>query len=136
MKLTVYTDGASRGNPGPAAVGFVVFDESGSPVLTGKRTLGVATNNMAEYMAVKLSLEKILDRYLSQTPLSVDYIGDSQLIICQLSGKFKVKNEGLKVLYEGIKDLERKIGRVSYTYTPRVNNSTADRLANEALDES
>lgn len=135
QKLIIYTDGASRGNPGPAAVGFVVQDSSGTTLFTGYKFIGIATNNIAEYSAVKISLQKVLEEYSTELPLEVEYRGDSQLIMSQLSGKYKIKNEGLRVIYDEIKKIESQVGRVTYTYTPRANNSVADGLANKALDE-
>ncbi len=134
-KFIIYTDGASRGNPGPASVGFVIQDETGATLLSGHEYLGVATNNIAEYKAVLISLERLLAKFPGELPGSVEFQGDSMLIMSQLSGKFKIKNEGLREIYLKIKDIEPKIGRVSYSYTPRVNNSIADGLANKALDE-
>ena len=134
-KFIIYTDGASRGNPGPASVGFVIQDEAGSTLLSGHEYLGIATNNIAEYKAVQLSLEALLKDFSDKLPCDVEFQGDSMLIMSQLSGKFKIKNEGLREICLKIKEIEPKVGRVTYSYTPRINNSIADSLANKALDE-
>lgn len=133
-KIIIYTDGASRGNPGPAAAAFVIQDSDGIPLFQGKQTIGIATNNIAEYTAVLHSMEKLISDFSAFLPTQVEYRGDSQLIMSQLAGKYKIKNPELKKIYDLIKNLEVKVGQVSYNYTARANNLVADGLANEALD--
>lgn len=135
MKFIVQTDGASRGNPGPSSAAFVIKSDDGLIWAQEGVYLGIGTNNNAEYTAVKCALERLLKDFSRFLPTEIEFVGDSLLIISQLSGKYKIKNDNLKVLYNQIKDLEKQIGTVTYTYTPRANNFLADKLANQALDE-
>ena len=132
MKLIIYTDGASRGNPGPASYGFTISDEKNNLIYEEGKSIGVTTNNVAEYTAV-LEVFKYLKRK-SLGKLNIELFADSRLIVEQLSGRFKIKNANLKILFEQIKVLEMEIGRVFYTHIPREKNKQADVLANEALD--
>ncbi len=135
MKFIIQTDGASRGNPGPSSSAFVIKSEDGLIWAQNGIYLGVGTNNHAEYLAVKLSLERLITDFGRFLPTEVEFIGDSLLITSQLSGKFRVKSSELRVLYDQIKELEDKVGHVIYTYTPRANNFLADKLANQILDQ-
>ncbi|MBI2334997.1 ribonuclease HI family protein [Candidatus Daviesbacteria bacterium] len=132
MKLIIYTDGASRGNPGPASYGFTVSDEKGNLIYEEGRYIGVATNNVAEYTAV-LEVFKYLKKKFPQR-LEIEFFADSRLVVEQLSGRFKIKNPNLKILFEQIKILEMETGEVFYRHIPRSRNFKADKLANEALD--
>lgn len=135
MDLIVNTDGASRGNPGKAAYGFIIKTKAGVILHQEGSKIGVATNNIAEYSAVLKSLEYI-HKYLSQKgPHNIEIISDSELIVRQLSGLYKIKNLGLSKLFRKIKDLENPLGVISYKSVPREKNFIADRLANKALDE-
>ncbi len=134
MKFLIHTDGASRGNPGHAAVGFVIQTEDGVIWVQDGQYLGIATNNVAEYSAVKLALERLAADFAKHLPAEVEFIADSQLVASQLAGKFKIKNPTLLELYKEVKALEPKVGKVTYTYTPRANNFLADKLANIAID--
>jgi ribonuclease HI/GNAT superfamily N-acetyltransferase len=129
-KLVIYTDGASRGNPGPAAIGVVIQDESGRPVATISQNLGEATNNQAEYRAIIAGLEKAL----ALNATHVELRSDSELVVHQLSGKYRVKNEGLKPLVQKVGVLRTKFSSLAVSYIPREKNMAADRLANQALD--
>lgn len=133
-KIIINTDGAARGNPGPAAASFVIKDEDGSVLFEEGKHIGTATNNEAEYAAVKLALEKLADKFPSMLPASIELRSDSQLIVNQLSGRFKIKNERLKVFVDHIKQLEKQVGKVTYFYIPRAENFQADYLGNIALD--
>lgn len=134
-KLIINTDGASRGNPGLAAAGFIVTDESGDILLREGVALGVATNNEAEYAAVKNAFLKILLQFPQEFPLEVELRSDSMLVVNQLAGKYKIKSPHLKIIIAEIKNLEEKVGKASYLYIPRSQNSAADQLVNEILDQ-
>lgn len=136
MKLVINTDGASRGNPGPAAYGFLIKTNSGVMLHQEGKAIGIATNNIAEYTAVLKALEYIKKNLVEKTSPKVKVVSDSLLIVKQLSGKYKIKNPGLKVLFDLIKSLEIELGgAVGYEHTYRENNFLADKLANQALDK-
>jgi len=130
MELTIFTDGASRNNPGEAGVGIFITQDS-IPIEKIARYLGTATNNVAEYTAAIIGLEHAVK--LGAT--SVKLCADSELLVKQLNGQYKVKNEGLKPLYAKLKELIAKIGSVEVQYIPRDQNREADALANKAIDE-
>jgi ribonuclease HI len=136
MNLIINTDGASRGNPGPASYGFVIKQSDGPILHQEGKTIGRATNNIAEYTAVLSSLEYVKKHIKDNKPHKIEVITDSQLIARQLDGSFKIKNENLKEIYFKIKSLELEIGYVFYRNVPREQNFIADRLANKALDEA
>ena len=128
--FTLFTDGGSRGNPGPAAAGAVITDPDGRTVFAGGYYLGRATNNVAEYQALILGLRKTVE-------LGVQYLtvrSDSELMVRQLSGRYKVKNAGLKPLYAEAIDLIGRFDDVQIEHVYRQNNVEADRMVNEALD--
>ncbi len=130
MELKIYTDGASRNNPGEAGAGvFIVWD--GKPLETIARYLGRTTNNIAEYNAAIIGLERAMELGASNVKLHAD----SELLVKQLNGQYRVKNEGLKPLYVKVKELIAKIGKVEVQYIPREMNKEADALANKAIDE-
>jgi len=129
-KLVIYTDGASRGNPGPAAIGVVIQDENRRTVATISQCLGEATNNQAEYRAIIAGLE----RALALGATHVVLYSDSELVVQQLSGKYRVKNEALKPLFQKVGVLRTKFSSLAVSYTPREKNKEADKLANQALD--
>lgn len=133
-KLIINTDGASRGNPGPAAAGFIIKDEKGQKLDSGSCFLGPTTNNEAEYRAVILALEKLLKDHQVKLPARILIKADSLLMVNQLSGRFKIKNSNIKLLIDEIKNLEKKIGDVVYAYIPRAENKSADTLVNQTLD--
>ncbi|MFH0937357.1 MAG: ribonuclease HI family protein [Candidatus Daviesbacteria bacterium] len=136
QKLIINTDGGSRNNPGKAAAAFIVSDEKGKVLFSDGKYLGIATNNEAEYIAVRLALEWVLENLKEDLPLKVDLKADSQLIVQQLSGNFKVKNNKLKFLFEVIKNFEEKVGEINYQYVPRSENWKADALVNQILDKN
>ena len=132
--FTIYTDGGSRGNPGKAAYGFVVYDSSGKLKFSEGKTIGIDTNNVAEYSAVVAGLKWIEQNSKIQNP-NIHFCLDSQLAVMQLSGVWKVKNENLRGLYYTIKQLEQKVGgKISYQHVRREQNQEADRMVNLALD--
>ncbi len=130
MKLSIYTDGASRNNPGEAGAG-VFITRDGMAIEKISRYLGRTTNNIAEYSAAIIGLEHALMMRASDVKL----FADSELLVRQLNGQYKVKNEGLKPLYKKAMDLIAKIGCVEIQHIPREQNSEADSLANKAIDE-
>ena len=132
MKATLSTDGGSRGNPGPAAYGYVLEAEDGTVLDARGETIGKATNNVAEYRGLLAGLEKAVD--LGITELEV--ISDSELLVKQMLGDYRVKNEALRELSLDATELARKIGRVNYRAVRREHNDLADRLVNEALDSA
>ncbi len=129
--LEIYTDGGSRGNPGEAAIGVVFFDGS-KKVLSYKEKIGVATNNVAEYVA----LHKAFEFALKERYKRVHCHMDSQLVTRQLTGEYQVKDNNLQELFVIAKELELKFEEVKYVNVPRehVRIAMADKLVNEALD--
>jgi len=130
VELTIYTDGASRNNPGEAGAG-VLITMDGMPIEKIARYLGITTNNVAEYTAAIIGLEHAVKLRASRVMLCAD----SELLVKQLNGQYKVKNEGLKPLYAKVKELIAKMGSVEVQYIPRAMNKEADALANKAIDE-
>lgn len=132
MQCILRTDGGARGNPGPAGIGAVVERaDTGEVVETISRYLGHATNNQAEYQAVIAGLEACLARGAKQ----VEVLADSELLVRQANGEYKVKNAGLGQLFLKMKRLEAQIGRVRYRHVRREQNTAADALANQAMDD-
>ncbi len=135
MRFTLFADGGSRGNPGPAGSGAIIRDESGATVVTVSEFLGTATNNVAEYTAVLRGLEALRDvlgKAASEAEVSV--FMDSMLVVKQMSGEWKLKNEGLKPLAARVAEVSRGFRSVTYAHVYRDKNADADRLANEAMD--
>ena len=134
MKLVIYTDGASRGNPGPAAYGFTISDHSGNLLHEEGEYIGITTNNVAEYTSFLAALKKIKDKFYKHFPVEIKHYADSRLLVEQLSGRFKIKSPHLKAIVEQIWQLEKEIGEVTHQHIPREQNKLADKLANLALD--
>ena len=132
MKAKLSTDGGARGNPGPAAYGYVLESEDGHVLDARGETIGVATNNVAEYRGLIAGLEKALE--LGVTELEV--VSDSELVVKQMLGDYKVKNETLRELSQEASSLASRLGTVTYTAVRREHNDLADRLVNEALDSA
>jgi len=130
MELTIYTDGASRNNPGEAGAGVYILQD-GEPFEQIARYLGQTTNNIAEYTAAIIGLEHAV----KTGARSVRLFADSELLVKQVNGQYKVKNEGLKPLHGRVKELIARIGTVEVQYIPRERNKEADALANKAIDE-
>lgn len=128
--LIVSADGGARGNPGPAAAGFIIKDSRGEVLENGGLYLGETTNNQAEYQAVFLALDKA-KRY---KPQQIDLRLDSELIVKQLSGEYRVKHAGLKPFYEQVQRLIEELGDVRIKHVPRAENKEADRQVNLVLD--
>jgi ribonuclease HI len=129
-KVTIYTDGAARGNPGPAAIGVIIKDETGSTIATISRHLGATTNNQAEYRAIIAALEKAVALGARQVVLK----SDSELVVKQINGLYKIKNTALRPLYQKVVVLIGSLETFSISYIPRERNAAADALANKALD--
>lgn len=130
----IYTDGGSRGNPGEAAYGYVIYNTNREKITACGKTLGITTNNVAEYMGVVSSMEWVEKNAKIPNP-TIHYFMDSLLVASQLSGLWKIKSEHLRNLYFTIKKLENLIkGQISYTAVRREFNTEADRMVNLALD--
>lgn len=130
--IKIYTDGGSRGNPGHAAYGFVIYDKGGRLLHEEGKYIGKTTNNAAEYTAVLEALKYVKEKLFTE-PLIVDLFADSKLVVEQLSGRFKVKSTHLRPMIEQIKILGLELGGVKYAYIPRSKNLQADLLVNQAL---
>lgn len=134
-QLQVFADGGARGNPGPAATGFVVKDSSGKIIHQQGKFIGKATNNVAEYQAVIEAL-KWIQSSIQYSVSSIQFFLDSKLIVNQLNGLFKVKEIKMRNLIIKVRQLEREVGgNVSYQTIPREKNSLADGLVNRAIDK-
>ena len=130
MKARLSTDGGARGNPGPAAFGYVLEAEDGTVLDAHGEAIGVATNNVAEYRALVAGLERALELGVDE----LEVVSDSELLVRQMRGEYRVKNEALRALFAEAAELARRIGRVDYRAVRREHNELADRLVNEALD--
>ena len=130
MEIAIYTDGASRGNPGNAGIGVVIYDLEGQVLRKDNEAIGIATNNVAEYKAVIRGLELALELKATDVKL----YADSQLLVRQLLGEYKVRNEGLKPLYNKVKAMTGNFKSFAAIHIPREQNKEADKLANMALD--
>lgn len=131
-EVKLYTDGGSRGNPGPSALGYVIIGMDGVQLAEGGRYLGITTNNQAEYQAVKSGLEEA--RKLGARTVWV-YL-DSLLVVNQMKGIFKIKNRDLWPIHEAIRELVKNFESVSFTHIPRELNRAADAMVNKTLDEN
>lgn len=130
MTARLFTDGGSRGNPGPAAFAYVLEDADGQVLAAHGETIGVATNNVAEYSALIAGLEKALELGVAE----VEVVSDSELMVKQMRGEYRVKNEALRGLFLEATSLARQLGSVEYRHVKRAHNELADRLVNDALD--
>ena len=128
--LELYVDGGSRGNPGPAGGGYAVF-RNGQLVMKGSEFFGRKTNNQAEYMALKTALQAVLQHF-PQSP--VHCFMDSQLVVRQLQGHYKVKSANVAPLFRDVQTLLKKLPHFVIQHVPRSQNKLADQLANEAMD--
>ena len=131
--IVVYFDGGARGNPGPAGIGAVVLDPETDPptrLAAVSEHIGDATNNVAEYRALIAGLEKAVELGVED----LEVVSDSELMVKQMRGEYKVKNEALRELSLRAARLAREVGDVRYTAVRREHNELADRLVNEALD--
>ena len=130
MKARLFTDGGARGNPGPAAYGFVLEAEDGTVLAAEGQAIGETTNNVAEYSGLIAGLRKAVEL---QVP-DIEVVSDSELMVKQMRGEYKVKNEALRELSLEAARLARQLGNVEYRHVKRAHNELADRLVNEALD--
>jgi ribonuclease HI len=129
LKVTVHVDGGSRGNPGPAAVAAVISDEDGTVLEERSETIGVATNNVAEYRALLLGIKRAKELGADE----LDLVGDSELIVRQVKGEYKVKDPALRELHARVR--QALVGpRWSIRHVRREENAAADALVNAALD--
>jgi ribonuclease HI len=129
-KLIIYSDGGARDNPGPAGIGVVINDETGKTIAEISEFLGVATNNQAEYRALLAGLEKAL--VLGAVEV-VCYL-DSELVVKQMRGEYRVKNKDLALLFVKAHNLTLRFTKVTFKHIPREMNKAADKLANDAMD--
>jgi len=135
MRFTIYGDGGSRGNPGPAGSGAIIRNEAGETVATVSEFLGITTNNVAEYTAILRALETLAAMLESKTKDAEVHVRlDSMLVVKQMTGEWKLKHPGLKPLAARVGELVRLIKSVSFEHVYRDFNKDADRLANEAMD--
>ena len=130
MKARLFTDGGSRGNPGQAAFAYVLEAEDGTVLASHGERIGVATNNVAEYSGLVAGLAKAVELEVPE----VEVVSDSELLVKQMRGEYKVKNEALRELSQKAARLARQLGKVEYRHVLRAHNELADSLVNEALD--
>lgn len=130
MRARLFTDGGSRGNPGPAAYGYVLEADDGTVLAARGDAIGVATNNVAEYRGLVAGLEKALELQVPE----VEVVSDSELLVKQMTGEYRVRNEALRGLSLEAARLARQLGKVTYRAVRREHNELADSLVNEALD--
>ncbi|MDP3975818.1 MAG: ribonuclease HI family protein [bacterium] len=128
--LLVFSDGGSRGNPGPAGCGAVICDKKGKVLKKLKKYIGIATNNVAEYEGLLLGLKEAAKMKGEQ----ITCYADSLLVMEHMSGRWKVKHEGLKPLHKKATTLTKKFSKISFHHIPRERNTLADELANQAMD--
>jgi ribonuclease HI len=130
VKAKLSTDGGARGNPGPAAYGYVLEAEDGAVLDARGEPIGIATNNVAEYRGLVAGLAKAAELGVDE----LEVVSDSELLVRQMTGVYRVKHPVLKELSAEAGRLARRIGRVTYSSVPREHNELADRLVNDALD--
>ena len=130
MRAKLSTDGGARGNPGPAAFAYVLEAEDGTVLAAHGETIGTATNNVAEYRALVAGLARAVEAGVDE----LEVVSDSELLVKQMQGEYRVKKEALRELNDEANSLERKVGRVRYTAVRREHNELADKLVNDALD--
>ena len=130
MRARLFTDGGARGNPGPAAYGYVLEAEDGTVLAAHGEPIGVATNNVAEYSGLIAGLRKAVELHVPE----LEVVSDSELMVKQMRGEYKVKNEALRELSLEAARVARQLQSVEYRHVKRAHNELADRLVNEALD--
>ena len=135
-KFIVYTDGGARGNPGPAALGYVIKNEKGDVLKEHGEYIGEKTNNEAEYKAAIFALKKIKSLWGKEKAkkTEIKVFADSELLVKQLNGQYKIENPNMQKLFLELWNLTIDFGKVSFTAVPRAKNKEADRLVNEALN--
>jgi ribonuclease HI len=131
-RLIVFSDGGARGNPGPAAIAFLILSENGQILMTKSRYVGSRTNNQAEYEALIAALESAVALNAEEVTCHID----SELVAKQLAGEYAVKNRELRKMWNKVQELKRHFKKVSFINVPRANNQiqTVDKLVNETLD--
>jgi len=129
-KALVWVDGGARGNPGPAAIAAIIKDERERLITSLSRRIGIGTNNQAEYRALIAALEKAISLGARQVYVK----SDSELMVKQLNGNYRVKNASLKPLYQKVQQLQSSLQEFTIAHIPRQQNREADRLVNRALD--
>jgi ribonuclease HI len=130
VRARLFTDGGARGNPGPAAYGFVLESEDGTVLAAEGGAIGTATNNVAEYSGLIAGLQRAVDLHVPE----VEVVSDSELMVKQMRGEYRVKNEALRELYDEATALAHRLGNVEYRHVKRAHNELADKLVNDALD--
>jgi ribonuclease HI len=130
VKARLFTDGGARGNPGPAAYAYVLEAGDGTVLAAHGETIGVATNNVAEYSALVEGLRKAVELHLNE----LEVVSDSELLVNQMRGSWRVKNEALRELWREAMRLAMTFDKITYNAVRREHNELADRLVNEALD--
>jgi ribonuclease HI len=130
VKARLFTDGGARGNPGPAAFAYVLEADDGTVLAAHGETIGVATNNVAEYRGLVAGLEKAVELSIPQ----LEVLSDSELLVKQMRGEYRVKNKALQELYAAASALAARLPVVRFDHVRRAHNELADRLVNEALD--
>lgn len=135
-KIIIYTDGGSRGNPGPAAIGVVLKTQDGKIVKKYGETIGITTNNVAEYSAILFAFQKAKHLFGKEKAkhLELEFRMDSQLAVRQLNGEYKIENEALQPLFIKIWNAKIDFKKATFHHVPREENTEADRLVNQALD--
>lgn len=135
-KIIIYTDGGSRGNPGPAAIGVLICNEKGEVIKKYSEYIGDCTNNEAEYQAVIFVMKKIKALFgkkkIKETEIEIS--SDSELLIKQLAGEYKILDSKIQLLFLKVWNLKIDFGKIGFKLIPREKNKEADRLVNEALD--
>jgi ribonuclease HI len=134
MKIKIYTDGASRGNPGEAGAGVIVKDFEDNLILSKYKYIGKATNNQAEYAALEIAIKEILKTFHERERLHMEFYLDSELVVKQMNGIYKVKNRSLISYKFRIEKLLSSFKKYSFYHIPRELNKEADKLANIAID--
>ncbi len=135
MVISVFTDGGSKGNPGPASIGIVAYDEAKKELFRHRDDIGIATNNVAEYSAVLKALTLLKQQLTSNKiqPTKINFFSDSELLVNQLNGVYKIKNSAIQNLIFEIRGEEMKLDLpISYTHIPRSQNWLADKLVNDS----
>ncbi len=130
MRATLHADGGARGNPGPAGIGIVLTDESGEVIGEIARGIGAATNNVAEYSALLAGLELALEKGVTE----IEVCMDSELVVSQVKGEWKIKNDRLRQLAVAARALMGRFARSHISHVRREENSDADKLANQGMD--
>lgn len=130
MKATLHTDGGSRGNPGPAAIGYVLAIDD-APIITHGETIGSTTNNQAEYRALLAGMKRAHAERVTELACFLD----SELVVRQVLGEYRIKDQGLKPLAAEVVSLRHHFSKLSFVHIRREHNASADALVNEALDK-